>query len=237
VARFTLSEFTTVAVLVFTTPGANLKGFFDGLIDAICGLFMPHYDGVYQWELPRFTLSDLTIMAVLALTTTGAELDGSFCRLSGATYGYLVPFYNGAYHRKELRVHAQRVYDSGCVRYRHDGRLKVFSGGFSDATYGYLVPYVGGANSGKMPRFMPSDFTTLSDFSTMAVLALTTTDAEPGGSFCRISGATYGHLVPLCNGAFHEEGAAVSRSANLRRWLARAQRGRSKFWEVAATNA
>ena len=35
-ACFTLSDFTTVTVLVLATAEANLKGFFDGPVDAIC---------------------------------------------------------------------------------------------------------------------------------------------------------------------------------------------------------
>jgi hypothetical protein len=169
-------------------------------------------------RLAIFTaLSDFSTMAVLALTSTDAELRGSFCSISGATYGYLVPFYNGADHRKEPRSHVQRVYDICWVSSRHNARLEVFSGGFSDASYDYA--HVGGANSDKLPRVLPSDFTTLGDFSTMAVLALTTTDAELGGSFCRISGSAYGYLVPFYNGAYHEKGAAVSHLASLRHLL------------------
>ena len=102
-------------------------------------------------------------VASLDLTTTDSDVKGFIGGFSDETYGYLVPFHNGRYFG------SVDVLDLTTT----DSDLKGLFGGFSDGTYGYLVPVDTGAYHGKVARF------SLSDFSSVEVLDLTTTGVEP----------------------------------------------------------
>ena len=97
------------------------------------------------------------------LTTTDSDVKGFIGGFSDETYGYLVPFHNGRYFG------SVDVLDLTTT----DSDLKGLFGGFSDGTYGYLVPVDNSAYHGKVARF------SLSDFSSVEVLDLTTTGVEP----------------------------------------------------------
>jgi len=132
------------------------------------------------------------------LTATDSDLKGFVGGFTDGTYGYMMPHYNGDNSGKVARFSLSdfssvRVLDLTAT----DSDLKGFYGGFTDGTYGYMVPksYHNGAYSGKVARFL------LSDFSSVSVLDLTAMDSDLKGFVGGFTDGTYGYMVPHYNGA------------------------------------
>jgi len=197
VARFSLSDFSSVSVLDLTATDPDLKGFRGGFTDGTYGYMMPYYNGAYFGKVARFLLSDFSSVSVLDLTATDSDLKGFIGGFTDGTYGYLVPNNNGAAPFGKVARFSLSDFSSVSVLEltATDSDLKGFLGGFTDGTYGYLVPNNNGAAPfGKVARF------SLSDFSSVSVLDLTATDSDLKGFQGGFTDGTYGYMVPHYNG-------------------------------------
>jgi len=197
VARFLLSDFSSVSVLDLIATDSDLKGFRGGFTDGTYGYMVPYHNGAYSGKVARFLLSDFSSVSVLDLTATDSDLKGFYGGFTDGTYGYMVPksYHNGAYSGKVARFllsdfSSVSVLDLTAM----DSDLKGFVGGFTDGTYGYMVPHYNGANFGKVARF------SLSDFSSVSVLDLTATDSDLKGFHGGFTDGTYGYMVPYSFG-------------------------------------
>ncbi|CAK0874272.1 unnamed protein product [Prorocentrum cordatum] len=106
-------------------------------------------------------------------------------------------FFNGAKFGKVARFLLSDFNTVEALKLANtDSDLKGFYGGFTDGTYGYVVLYHNGAAySGKVARFL------LSDFNTVEVLHLASADSDLEGFFGGFTDGTYGYAVPHNNGA------------------------------------
>jgi len=194
VARFLLSDFSSVSVLDLTAMDSDLKGFVGGFTDGTYGYMVPHYNGANFGKVARFSLSDFSSVSVLDLTATDSDLKGFHGGFTDGTYGYLVPNTNGAPFGKVARF-LLSDFSTVSVLDLTASDLEGFVGGFTDGTYGYMVPRYNGASFGKVARFL------LSDFSTVSVLDLTATatDSDLKGFRGGFTDGTYGYMVPFQN--------------------------------------
>jgi len=203
VARFLLSDFTTVQVLDLTAatnsalPGGSFTG---GFTDGTYGYLVPYMHS----KVGRFLLSDFSTVQVLDVGPYGfTPYSGFNSGFTDGTYGYMVPF--NFYNNIGSKVARFSLSDFSTVQVLDltatDSDLKGFQGGFTDGTYGYLVPEVfycstcinggyGAKLSGKVARF------SLSDFSTVQVLDLAATDSQLVGFRGGFTDGTYGYMVP-----------------------------------------
>jgi len=195
VARFSLADFSTVSVLDLTYTDPGLKGFIGGFTDGTYGYLVPGENNGYYGKVARFSLSDFSTVSVLDLTYTDPALEGFRGGFTDGTYGYLVPS-RPAYGKVARFSLSDFSTVSVLDLTATDPDLKGFYGGFTDGTYGYLVPHTngGGVYSGKVARFL------LSDFSTVSVLDLTAKDPDLKGFYGGFTDGTYGYLVPHNNG-------------------------------------
>jgi len=191
VARFLLSDFSSVSVLDLAATDQDLKGFQGGFTDGTYGYVVPYNNGAdYSGKVARFSLSDFSSVSVLDLAATDPDLKGFQGGFTDGTYGYVVPHYNGAdYSGKVARFSLSdfssvRVLDLTAT----DPDLKGFQGGFTDGTYGYVI------NDNKVARF------SLSGFSSVSVLDLTAMDPDLQGVRGGFTDGTYGYTVPVNNG-------------------------------------
>jgi len=189
VARFLLSDFSSVSVLDLTAMDSDLKGFVGGFTDGTYGYMVPHYNGANFGKVARFSLSDFSSVSVLDLTATDSDLKGFHGGFTDGTYGYLVPNTNGAPFGKVARF-LLSDFSTVSVLDLTASDLEGFVGGFTDGTYGYMVPY----SFGKVARF------SLSDFSSVSVLDLTATDSDLKGFHGGFTDGTYGYMVPYSFG-------------------------------------
>ena len=79
VARISLQDFCTVAVVDLTTKDAAVKGFAGGLTDGTYGYVVTYSNGACHGKLARFSLQDFCTVAVLGLTITNAALKDVIC--------------------------------------------------------------------------------------------------------------------------------------------------------------
>jgi len=195
VARFSLSDFSTVSVLDLAANHNDLWGFTGGFTDGTYGYMVPYNYNGFVGKVARFSLSDFSSVSVLDLTATDIDLKGFHGGFTDGTYGYTVPDNNGAYFGKVARFSLSdfstvSVLDLAAT----DSDLKGFCGGFTDGTYGYMVPDRNdGGYFGKVARF------SLSDFSTVWVLDLTARDPDLRGFMGGFTNGTYGYMVPYFN--------------------------------------
>ena len=77
VARFSLQDVNTVAVLDLRAQGLALKGFASGFTDGAYGYVVPYSNGAWHGKLARFSLRDFSTVAVLI------GLDDHECRIEG----------------------------------------------------------------------------------------------------------------------------------------------------------
>ncbi len=197
VARFQLSDFSTVQVLDLTSTNAALKGFCGGFTDGTWGYVIPYNNGAYFGKVARFRLDNFSTVQVLDLTSTDAALKGFSGGFTDGTWGYVIPYYNGVYLGKMARF---RLDDFSTVQVLDltstDAELKGFKGGFTDGTWGYVVPgYNTSLYQSKVPRFR------LDDFSTVQVLDIAAAARDPtlrgfSGGF---TDGVWGYLVPNNN--------------------------------------
>jgi len=144
VARFLLSDFSSVSVLDLTATDSDLKGFHGGFTDGTYGYLVPNTNGAPFGKVARFLLSDFSTVSVLDLTAS--DLEGFVGGFTDGTYGYMVPYSFGKVARFSLSDFSSvSVLDLTAT----DSDLKGFHGGFTDGTYGYMVPY----SFGKVARF------------------------------------------------------------------------------------
>ena len=135
---------------------------------------------------------------VLDLTTTDADLKGFLGGFTDDTYGYFVPDYDGVTGVRFGKVARVTLSDFSTVDVLDlsttDADLKGFTDAFTDGTYGYFVPYYNGViKFGKVARV------TLSDFSTVDVLDLSTIDSDLKGFNSGFTDGTYGYFSPYSN--------------------------------------
>ena len=200
VARVDLTDFSTVSVLNLALTDVDLKGFQGGFTDGRYGYFVPNNDGaVYLGKVARVDLANFSTVSVLNLALTDAGLKGFAGGFTDGRYGYFVPYHNSsAYFGKVARVD---LTDFATVTVLNlvstDSDLKGFHGGFTDGRYGYFVPYYNGgaASFGKVARV------DLTDFSTVSVLNLASTDADLKGFFGGFTDGRYGYFAPYYDGA------------------------------------
>jgi len=160
VARFSLSDFSTVSLLDLTATDSDLKGFNGGFTDGTYGYLVPYSNGASFNKVARFSLSDFSSVSVLDLTATDSDLRGFVGGFTDGTYGYLVPWYNGAASFGKVARFLLSDFSTVSVldltATATDSDLKGFRGGFTDGTYGYMVPFQNfqnGAYFGKVARF------------------------------------------------------------------------------------
>merc|ERR1712060_32614 len=97
VARFLLSDFSTVSVLDLTATDSDLNGFAGGFTDGIYGYVLPYQNSGGKFgKVARFSLSDFSTVSVLDLTATDSDLKGFWGGFTDGTYGYVVPYLNEA---------------------------------------------------------------------------------------------------------------------------------------------
>jgi len=154
VARFSLSDFSSVLVLDLTATDSDLKGFWGGFTDGTYGYMVPHYNGDKSDKVARFSLSDFSSVLVLDLTAKDSDLKGFVGGFTDGTYGYMVPYSNGGGFFGKVARFSLSDFSTVSVLdlTATDSDLKGFVGGFTDGTYGYMVPYSNVAE-GKVPRF------------------------------------------------------------------------------------
>merc|ERR1712107_607272 len=93
--RFSLADFTSIAVLDVAAGNAALVGFYGGFTDGTYGDLVPHYNGAYHGNVVRFSLADFTTVAVLDVAAGASDLRGFRGSFTDGTYGYLVPYTDG----------------------------------------------------------------------------------------------------------------------------------------------
>ena len=76
VARFSLHDVNTVAVLDWRAQGLALKGFASGFMDGAYGYVVPYSNGAWHGKVAPFSLQDFSTVAALDLTITNAALKG-----------------------------------------------------------------------------------------------------------------------------------------------------------------
>jgi len=105
VARFLLSDFSSVSVLDLTATDSDLKGFIGGFTDGTYGYLVPNNNGAAPFgKVARFSLSDFSSVSVLDLTATDSDLKGFRGGFTDGTYGYMVPYQGaGGYFGKVAR--------------------------------------------------------------------------------------------------------------------------------------
>jgi hypothetical protein len=200
VARFLLSDFSTVSALDLTgtqldgTADSDLVGFIGGFTDGTHGYLVPYFNG----KVVRFQLSTFSSIEVLYIATH--PHGGFYGGFTDGLYGYLVPnapTANNVKFGKVVRfaLSSFSTYDELDLT-AHDMELKGFMGGFTDGTHGYLVPNSGsdrpgGLYCGKVARF------DLSTFSIVEALDLEATDSDLEGFESGFTDGTYGYMVPF----------------------------------------
>jgi len=157
VARFSLSDFSTVSVLDLAATDSDLKGFRGGFTDGTYGYMVPYHNGAaYFGKVARFSLSDFSSVSVLDLAATDSDLKGFCGGFTDGTYGYMVPDRNdGGYFGKVARFSLSDFSTVWVLDLTaRDPDLRGFMGGFTNGTYGYMVPYFNNDGQfGKVARF------------------------------------------------------------------------------------
>jgi len=110
VARFLLSDFSSVSVLDLAATDPDLKGFIGGFTDGTYGYVVPYInDGGNFGKVARFSLSDFSSVSVLDLTATDSDLKGFKGGFTDGTYGYMVPTINDEVARFSVASHTQGI--------------------------------------------------------------------------------------------------------------------------------
>lgn len=158
-----------------TLTDANAKGFWGGFSDGKYLYCVPNGGGTALGKVARIDLSDFSTVSILDLTVTDADLKGFRGGFTDGLYGYFVPYSNGSYFGKVARVDLSDFSTVSVLNLATtDADLIALQSGFVAGKYAYFVPWFGGGakNNGKIARL------DLTDFSTVTVLDLTSTDAN-----------------------------------------------------------
>jgi hypothetical protein len=153
VARFLLSDFTTVSVLDLGGISASYTGFMGGFTDGRYGYCIPYNNGSEFGTLVRFYLTDFASVVVLDLSSYDSDLVGFTSGFYDGRYCYLSTYTNTKIARIDLNDFVTiTVLDTGI------GGLYLL---FTDGIYGYYSSI----DTSNIYRFNISNFSTIEELT------------------------------------------------------------------------
>lgn len=159
VARFLLSDFSTIQTLDLTQVHNLLMGFYGGFHDGTYGYVLPNdlgYSGPHG-RMARFSLSsfDLSSVEILNFADVSADLMGFQNGFTDGTYGYLLPMSAPSANAGKMARFLLSDFTTSSVEVielsTFDNDLKSIRGVLVEGTYAYMTNWDPG---GKMARLL-----------------------------------------------------------------------------------